>query len=369
MSLQKARTALDLVVVGAGIVGVLAALQALRRRPSWRILLVDRSLVGSGATRYSAGLAVPLGRNEDHRRMERESDLFYRALKAESPGLPWRELPLYLAVHRASLEEIRGRCTVAGLREADEFERRRLAAVFPGLSLGEDQLLLAGVQASYALPDAMTSSLAQEIAGSEQVQIWEGVEITVVRTAEDGVTLTAADGREIAARRAVLAPGPWALRGPGSALARGAGLRTKKVVALHLDLAPRPDDPVLFFCDDDAFLLPIHERRQWLFSFTCQVWDCPPEASHLSITEEDRHQGLAVLRRYCPQLAELCTGGRVFCDSYGPQWIPVVTAAPEAPQLVLAAGCSGGGYRLGPAIARRALDAVSRIPTPIPMEA
>ena len=369
MSLQQERTPFDLVIVGAGIVGVLTTLQATRLHPSWRTLLVDRSLVGSGASRYSAGLAVPLGRNEDHRRMERESDLFFRELRAEIPGLPWRELPLYLTARRASLEEIRRRCTMDGLREADGSEREHLAAVFPGFCLAEDQILLGGVPASYTLLDSMTSSLALRIAGSEQARVWDGVEITSVRTVEGGVVLTAADGREIDARRAILAVGPWALRGPGAELAHSAGIRIKKVVALHVELSPHPDDPALFFFDDDAFLLPIPERRQWLFSFTCQVWDCQPEASVLSITEEDRRHGLEVLRRYCPRLVDRCTGGRVFCDSYGPHWVPVVTAAPDAPQLVLAAGCSGAGYRLGPAIARRALDLVSGIPPSISMEA
>jgi glycine/D-amino acid oxidase-like deaminating enzyme len=350
------RTPLDLVVVGAGIVGVLAAVQAVRRHPEWQILLVDRSMVGSGATRYSAGLAIPFGRNEDHRRMERESTEFFRELRAELPGLPVRELPFHGVARAEIRDEIRSRCTVAGLREVDGPERARLEALFPGLRLAEDQRLLGGVQASYALPDPVTSTLALGLA--ERAAVWEGVEVTALRAADGGVSLATADGREIAARRAILAPGPWALGGPAEELARRAGIRIKKVVALHLDLCPGPDDPVLFFFDDDAFLLPIVERRHWLFSFTCQVWDCRPEAAELRITAEDRENGLAVLRRYCPGFAELCTGGRVFCDSYGPQWIPVVTSAPEAPQIVLATGCSGGGYRLGPAIARRALDAV-----------
>jgi glycine/D-amino acid oxidase-like deaminating enzyme len=120
---------------------------------------------------------------------------------------------------------------------------------------------------------------------------------------------------------------------------------------------PGPDDPVLYFFDADAFLLPVVERRHWLFSYTCQVWDYAPEGSH-RITEEDRENGLAILTRYCPELAARCTGGRVFCDSYGPEWVPVVTAAAAAPQVVLATAGSGAGYRLGPAIARQALDKV-----------
>ena len=36
----------DLAVVGAGIVGATAAYLAGQERPDWRILLIDRSLVG-----------------------------------------------------------------------------------------------------------------------------------------------------------------------------------------------------------------------------------------------------------------------------------------------------------------------------------
>jgi glycine/D-amino acid oxidase-like deaminating enzyme len=331
------------VIAGAGIVGTLAAAQAARRRPDWRVLLVDRGLAGGGATRHSAALCLPFGRTGGHRRMERESDRFYRELRAEHPGLPIRDVPCFVVAREGSLEEVRTRCTT-GAREAS-------AEIFPGLSLAADERLLEVDGASCALPDSVIAAL-------RPTGIWEGVEITAVRPRGDGVELETADGRAFLARRALLAPGPWIAEGPASELARDAGVRVKKVVALHLDLAPGPDDPVVYFFDHDAFLLPLVERGHWLFSFTCQVWDVSPDGP-LRITEEDRRQGLAVLSRYRPEWAERCVGGRVFCDAYGPEWVPVVTAAAGEPRIVLATAGSGAGYRLGPAIARQALDVIS----------
>jgi glycine/D-amino acid oxidase-like deaminating enzyme len=347
--MNPAREPFDLVVVGAGIVGTLAAAQAVRRHPDWRVLLVDRALIGGGATRYSAALCIPFGRDEEHRRMERESERFYRDLRAELPGLPIRDLPGFVVAREGSLEEARTRCTAGDLREVPA---ETLASTFPGLSLAADERLLGSLEGSYALPGPVTSALAL------RATVWEGVEITGARPEGDGVELATADGRAIAARRAILAPGPWVLGGPGGDLARGAGVRVKKVVALHLDLCPEADDPVLYFFDADAFLLPVVERRHWLFSYTCQVWDYAPEGPH-RITQEDRENGLAILARYCPAFAARCTGGRVFCDSYGPRWVPVVTASAAAPRIVLATAGSGAGYRLGPAIARQALDRVT----------
>jgi glycine/D-amino acid oxidase-like deaminating enzyme len=250
---------------------------------------------------------------------------------------------------------VRARCTAGDLRKVS-------AKVFPGLNLDAEERLLGGLEGSHAAPEAVTSALVFGIGRAAGVAVWEGVEITRVGPDGEGVELTTADGRTIAARRVLLAPGPWSLGGPAAELARGAGVRIKKVVALHIDRCPAPDDPILYFFDADGFLLPLIERRSdrryWLFSFTCQVWDCAPEASQLRITEEDRASGLAVLSRYCPELAEHCTGGRVFCDAYGPDWVPIVTADPAAPRIVLATAGSGGGYRLGPALARQALDAL-----------
>ena len=123
----------DLVVVGAGIVGALAAAQAARRHPDWRVLLVDRALVGGGATRYSAALCIPFGRDEEHRGMERESDRFYRELRAELPGLPIRDLPCFVVAREGSLAEVRARCTAGDLREIPV---ETLATTFPGAHPG-----------------------------------------------------------------------------------------------------------------------------------------------------------------------------------------------------------------------------------------
>lgn len=48
------RSPVDLAVIGAGIVGLSAAFWARRLHPDWSIVVVERSLVGSGTTQYSA---------------------------------------------------------------------------------------------------------------------------------------------------------------------------------------------------------------------------------------------------------------------------------------------------------------------------
>jgi len=85
----------DLVVIGAGIVGAVAAYLARQQRGEWRILLVDRSLAGAGATQYSVGLDIPYGRNHPQKHYSRLSTAFYHELKTSIPELPIYELPLF----------------------------------------------------------------------------------------------------------------------------------------------------------------------------------------------------------------------------------------------------------------------------------
>lgn len=348
----------DLAVVGGGIIGVFAAWQAAKLHPDWHVLLAERSLIASGATRYSVGLHLPFGRTAVHREMEIASAAVYRELAGLMPELGIRRLPFFGVVSKAGLPATLAQSTTSELRVLEAPEAELPERPFPGFVLGGDQCVLGGARAGYSFPDQIALHLAWHFAEGVRGVLWEGVEITAVWRGNAGLRLSTADGREIAARRVVLATGPWALRGPGADLAREAGVRIKKVVALHLDRCPEPGDPILFFFDEDAFLLPVPERREWLFSFTCRVWDPEPEASELRVTESDRELGLAVLSRYCPGLASSCRGGRVFCDAYGPDWTPVVKVFGSYPGLVLAGAGSGSGCRLAPAIARQALNAL-----------
>jgi hypothetical protein len=52
-----------------------------------------------------------------------------------------------------------------------------------------------------------------------------------------------------------------------------------------------------------------------------------PEPASLAVDAADRELALSLLARYAPPLAQRAEGGRVFCDAYAPDRLPV--AAPE----------------------------------------
>ncbi|SDC49967.1 NAD(P)/FAD-dependent oxidoreductase [Streptomyces prasinopilosus] len=358
----------DFAVVGGGIVGVLVAREISHRAPRASVALVERDAVGSGASRRSAGLHFPRGASERVRAMARYSETFYRRLVEVWPTqdraghlvhpLPIRPLPMAvvaLAERTALLRE--HYLDSAALTEATDV---------PGLPgflapLPARTRLWRGRGCQYADVGALVRALTDAL--PDRVRIKEGVRVTTVehgRTA--GVRLRLGNGDELSAGHVVLAPGPWLTDPAWRELVAPLGARVKKVVALHLDGPPARDAPVVVFENEDAFLLPLRERGQWLFSYTCRQWDVDPDASPTGLSAHDLREAGAVLRRYAPRLAEAPAAGRVFCDAYSAGREPEIRDLGGDGRLLFAGAANGSGYRLGPAIAARVADELA-LPT------
>ena len=347
---------LDLVIVGAGIIGATTAWLANMRRPEWRIAVLERSLIGDGATHYSAALDLPFGRNPRQHAMAAQSVSFYRDLKVRYPELPIREIPFVLVAHEQNMANTAAAFVNAGLRLPASQEWHQVRLKYPGLTLPENYLAMMGSNARHSSSMQLTSALIHKACSGGHVECWEGAEVQHIENIPCSHALVLGDGRRITAKRVVMATGPWMISGPAGAFIQAAGIRTKKNAAMHIDWCPPPDAPVIYFAQEDAFLLPLYEQKKLLLSFTAQEWDCPAEISRLRINADDRALALSILNRYCPSLAAKCLGGRVFCDAYSQDRAPFVARIPASHSLVVAGACSGSGVRLAPAIALEALE-------------
>lgn len=347
----------DIAIVGAGMVGVMAAYLAARRYPGRRIFLIDRGFAGGGATLYSGGHDHPHGANARQKRLAGESRRIFSELREWIPDLPAREVPLVGITSIGSLSNVLDGFVVDGAGEATAEQEAWVRSHVPDLRIGAEQTIVAGCMGGYGIPGAMARVVAGKLAAEKSITLLEGVEISSIDTSGEHVRLRVADGRTLVASRVILAPGPWALSGPFAGLTRSTGVRIKKVVAMHVDLMPASDAPILYFYDEDCYLLPTIERGGWIFSFASREWDVRPEPSMLRVTGPDREIADTILRRYLPSFADRALGGRVFCDAYSQDRSPIVR--PVSDHVVFAGGCSGYGYRLAPAIAAEALERLS----------
>jgi glycine/D-amino acid oxidase-like deaminating enzyme len=348
----------DLVVVGAGIVGATVATQALRRRPAARVLLLDRSQAGSGATRHSAALSPPIGSTPAHRRLVEAAARWYAELERTGEA-PWRRrLATYWVVPESGIAQFQEEFVFDRPVPAAAADLARLRDAHPDLVVHPDETVWcsAGVWAGDA--KATARALAGRLNQADGSACWEGVHVDDVQPDRDGQVLLTRAGQRIRARHVVLATGPWLADEPG--LARvGWELRVKKVAAIHLARTPRPGDPAVVFWTEDAFLLPLPARGVTLFSFYCPTWDVRPDAG-LVLERPELAAALGVLAARSASLAAAPAGGRAFCDGYLPARLPEVAQDPARPGVLLAGGCSGSGFRLAPALAEIAVGALDR---------
>jgi glycine/D-amino acid oxidase-like deaminating enzyme len=218
--------------------------------------------------------------------------------------------------------------------------------------LSDEAAAWTGDGCQYADVGALARALARSL--RPRASFREGVCVESLDRVGSGYELGLGTGERVTADSVVLAPGPWLAAPAWRERLTPLETRVKKVVALHIEQPPAAGDGVVVFHDEDAFLLPLHEQRRWLFSYTSQTWDVDPDRLTGSICPSDLAEAREVLISRAPALADAARSGRVFCDAYSPDREPRVRVLDDEGRLVFAGAANGSGYRLAPAIAAEA---------------
>jgi D-arginine dehydrogenase len=338
-----------LAVVGAGIIGCLAARELASRFPATPVTVLDRDGAGTGASRRSAGLHLLRGHSDRTKRMSAYSHAYYADLRRSHPGLP---------IHPVGATVV----TAAG-GGIDRY--LPAAAPVPAAAVPGEAVVLPPDATAWHIAGShycdvyrLTEALATQL--RPRTTFLEGVAVTGLVPGRDGVTVRCGTGAGLEVDGVILAPGPWLAAPAWRDLVAPLGLRVKRVIALHIGRQPGLADGVVLFDSDDAFLLPLADRGRWLFSYSSREWDVDPDGPVTGLTAADMDAARDCLRRYSPALADACHGGQVFCDAYSPDREPVVQPLDPAGRIVFAGAASGSGYRLGPAIAAEAADLLAQ---------
>jgi glycine/D-amino acid oxidase-like deaminating enzyme len=330
-------------VIGAGIIGCLAAREVVTRGPGTPVTLLDRDAVGAGASRRSAGLHLLRGASARTRRMSGYSHAYYADLAREHPGAPIYPVDATVVAD----DELIGRYLPQATPE-------QIGAPVAGVSVPRGLSLWRIAGSHYCDVYRLTQALALQL--RPQVDVLEGMTVAGLVPGADSVTVRCGTGVELTVGGVILSPGPWLAAPAWRDLVAPLRMRVKRIVALHVARRPTPADQVIAFDADDAFLLPLVHRGHWLFCYSCREWDVDPDTPATGLTAAQLSTATDCLRRYSPELAQACRGGRMFCDAYSTDGEPVVQALDHAGRIVFAGAAGGSGYRLGPAIAAEAVD-------------
>src|SRR5262249_20410451 len=153
-------------------------------------------------------------------------------------------IPLVYIVSRTGLPGLQRRLYGDAGRIYDSSDATAFRRRFSELRIGPDDVLVDGGTARHDDPRQISIRLARLVAAHPSGGVGEGAAVTGLRDHGDGIRVEIADGRSIAAERAIVCAGPLLLDGPWSDAARALRLRVKKIVALHVQQPPQPDDPV-----------------------------------------------------------------------------------------------------------------------------
>jgi glycine/D-amino acid oxidase-like deaminating enzyme len=347
----------DLVVVGAGALGLCTALAAVESRPDWSILVVDRDLPGGGATRWSAGMAVPFGPTPGHPALIRRATTVLRnwfgLVQAES-GRVIEKMSSFVVGSDETVHRLGDRALPGSLAEVDVSELQQVCPdirVYPG----EVVLRCVGTYRIHAEP--FISAIWRCLVAQPAVRTWIGTEVVSVRRVRDGYELLTAAGVVTTAARVVLALGAWFAdpAAPLGAVSPELDIRAKRVVGLHCSVPAPAGSPMVEFVDDDLFITPDPANQSVFVSFYRDEWLSPGDGPAPVVpSQKDIDLGRESLERRSRGLAERVVGGRVAYDGYAPNRVPIVRRD-EGGSLVVVAGGSGSGLRLAPALATEAV--------------
>ena len=332
----------NVIIIGGGIVGVMIAKFLSEFQHKFAVTVVDSGLIGSGASSISVGAHFPTGSVEKTRNMSTFSEQYYIELKNKCPSIPIRPIDLYA-------------CCLEN--DVSEFEQRLINRVSLGTHKPNLDFLVdwPDDRKYWHLPGSNisdVSGLCRSLIFSilDRVKVLEGVQVTDLKLRSDDVKLKVSTGETLTAARVILAPGPWVGSNVWADFTQDLGVRTKKIVAFHLDdLKPTAKAAVLF-PKEDAFILR-SINGYWIFSYTCQEWDVVPDRHVLKVTKRNISEATEVLQTCIGENSIKLRSGRAFCDSYTKTGCPVVSRVSGSGRLFYAGGSSGSGYRLAPAIA------------------
>jgi glycine/D-amino acid oxidase-like deaminating enzyme len=341
----------DLAIIGGGIIGMCTAWYASQKFPQWRTAVFEQNTVGSGASHYSASLNLPYGHTQLRYQLASRSNKLYDELK-KAMSLPIKDICFYGITTAENSAAIIANF-IDGVLQNTLIEIHTISSKYSDLVISDDKTIVVHGTANYAMENNVAKIIGEHFS-NQQHFIFEHTSVQSIELLNEQYRIRTATGLNFITKRVVQATGPW-LSNLGMNEQQLPNVRVKKIVAFHIMQQPNPDDALLYFFDDDAFLLPKYEAGYWLFSFRCDHWDVLPDSSKLHINEDDKTKARSILKKYYPSFERLCNDGRVFCDAYTNTGDPVIETLYNGNYVFAGAG-AGSGYRLAPAIAEQAIS-------------
>jgi len=355
----------DVVVVGAGIVGAACADEFARR--GMRVALLDRDMVGGGATAAGMGHIVTMDDSEAQFALTRYSQQLWQTLRPELPDdVEYEDCgTIWVAADEEEMQEVFRKQNYYGqrgvpaevldpnaLRECEPNLREGIAG---GLRVPEDVVLYPPCAARFLMERALKHSATLRV-GSVVVEAGQGI-------------VRLANGSEITAEIIVNATGAWAPE-----LTPGLEIKKRKG---HLAITDRYPGYLRHQVVELGYLKSAHSVRSDSVAFNVQ-----PRRSGQLLIGSSRQYGAdhkevdaVILARMLQRAQEYMPGLRQMSTirtwtgfrAATPDKLPLIGPSPVDRTLFLATGHEGLGITTSLGTARLLADLITGANTAIPL--
>jgi sarcosine oxidase subunit beta len=363
------RTA-DAVIIGGGVTGCSLAFQ-LAGLGMRRVLILERRFIGSGGTGRSVGIIRQLYPTPEATQMVLRSlavfERFGEAVGGESGFVRSGVLIGVSAAMRPSLEKTLRLQRGLGV-SAEILDPRDLGRVEPRIDPAGLGAVLYEPGSGHGDPSAVTAGYA-DAARTRGVRVEQGQEVTAVRQSGGKVTgVATASGEEITAPVVVNAAGLWS-----PAVARLAGVELPIVVGRHpvfvLERHSGFGPPHMVYLDlhGGSYVKPETGGLTLTGSLTDDETQHPMDPELLG-AEPGFDEAQGVLERTGRALPALAGAryARGWAGAFDitPDWMPILDESPVT-GFFIAAGMSGHGFKLAPAVGEMMAALITGSPPPV----
>ena len=346
----------DVIVVGGGVLGASTAYH-LARLGGARVALVERGSIASGPTGYSSAIIRQNYSNPATARMALESVAFFQHFKelTDSDCGYHRTGCLSLAA-AADADALRDNVAMQRSVGIDvrEITANEATSIEPRIALNGSEAIAYETDAGYADPALTASGLAQW-AGAHGVDLRLNTPVHRLIIEDGRVRGVATDHGSIAAPTVLVAAGPWtnALLQPLRA-SLPIEVNRHGVYIYARPAGFRGQHPVVGDFPNGVYFRPEGGDLTLVGSLDTTAEDAAdPDHFVSQVTlEESMPYGEKLMRRFPVMADGEARGGWAGLYDVTPDWHPILDAVEEVPGLYVAAGTSGHGFKLSPAIGR-----------------
>jgi glycine/D-amino acid oxidase-like deaminating enzyme len=360
-------TTADVVVIGGGITGTSAAYQL--AQSGLRVLLVEKRFLGAGSTGKSSAIIRQHYSNEVTARMALHSlrvfQNFADAVGGDAGFVQTGFAVLVEAKDRTGLEENVRMQRALGVKTS-VLSPEELRAIDPYLSTAATFAASYEPEGGYADPAAAVTSFG-EAAKRHGAEIWQETRVASVLMQDGRVVGVDTTRGEISAPNVVNCANAWA---PQLAAAVGVSLpiRPERHQVATFQRSAEMERSHLTAGDfiNNIYYRPEGARLTLVGSIDPNHGqeidpDHYNEAADYPFVEDSAQR---IGRRYPAMEHSWSKGGWSGIYGVTPDWHPIIDEIPSGSGFFVAAGFSGHGFKLGPAVGLMVADMVTRAAVP-----